>query len=80
MNIIANINAAILNPLIIGLFALAVMYFLWGLFKFIQGEDNAEAQLEGKQHMVWGVVGVFLMMAVRGILALIETITKGLPH
>lgn len=53
------------------LFALAAFYFLFGLLKFIQNQDNETAQEEGKSHMIWGVVGIFLMVAVYGILNLI---------
>ncbi len=54
------------------MFALAVLYFLYGVSEFIRNQDNEEAQTAGKQHMFWGVVGVFLMMAVFGILGIIE--------
>ncbi len=72
MDIIAKINDQILNPLIILMFALAVLYFLFGLSEFIRNQDNEDAQSAGKQHMFWGVIGVFLMMAVSGILAIIK--------
>ena len=54
------------------MFALAVLYFLFGLAEFIRNQDNEEAQSAGKKHMLWGVIGVFLMMAVGGILSIIE--------
>ncbi len=72
MDIIAKINDQILNPLIILMFALAVMYFLFGVSEFIRNQDNEDAQIAGKQHMFWGVVGVFTMMAVFGILEIIK--------
>lgn len=72
MNAIAKINEYLLNPLITLLFAVAVIYFLYGLFVFIRNQDNDEAQTAGKMHMLWGVVGIFLMMAVGGILEIIE--------
>ncbi len=72
MNIIAKINSAILNPLIILMFALAVVYFSWGLAEFIRGQDSEDAIAKGKQHMLWGVIGVFIMMSVWGILGLIQ--------
>lgn len=71
MEIIATIQREILNPLIVLLFAVAVGYFLYGLLKFMQNQDNETAQSEGKQHMVWGVIGIFLMIAVYGILNLV---------
>ncbi|KKU80713.1 MAG: hypothetical protein UY07_C0035G0009 [Parcubacteria group bacterium GW2011_GWA1_47_8] len=66
-----TVTNLILNPLIMLLFALAMMYFLWGVFKFIQGQDNEEAQEEGKSHMMWGIAGMAIMFAVYGILNII---------
>lgn len=76
MNIIAKVNDLILNPLILLMVALAIGYFLFGLTEFIRNQDNENAQSTGKRHMLWGVIGVFLMMAVGGILSIIEKTTE----
>ncbi len=73
-----KIKSEIITPLILLLFAAAIVYFLFGVMKFIQNQDNEEAQSEGKQHMVWGIVGIFIMVAVYGILGFITT-TLGVP-
>lgn len=70
-------NDAILNPLITLLFAIAVVYFSWGIFEFIRDSDSGEAREKGKSHMVYGIVGMFIMIAVFGIMRLI-TNTLGL--
>ncbi len=66
-----KIESEIITPLIFLLAALAVVYFLFGVMKFIQNQDNEEAQLEGKKHMAWGIIGIFIMIAVYGILGFI---------
>ncbi len=58
------------------LFALALLYFLYGLSEFLRNQDNEEAQSVGKQHMVWGIIGLFLMFAVFGILNMIENTVR----
>ena len=68
---VANINRLIINPLIILLFALALMYFLFGVFQFLSNADNEEKRTTGKKHMVWGVVGLTIMMGVWFILNLV---------
>lgn len=73
MDIIAKFNDAILQPLIYLLFAVALIYFLWGVFKFVAGQNNEEGQEEGKQHMIWGIVGLFIMVSVWGILNFIQS-------
>lgn len=71
--IIAKFNDAILQPLIYLLLAGAVVYFLWGIYKFVAGQNNEENQEEGKKHMVWGIVGLVIMVSVWGILNFIQS-------
>ncbi len=71
-DVMTKINAGIITPIIIGLFAVALVYFFWGLFVFIRDQDNEEAQTAGKQHMIWAVIGMAIMFSVQGILKLIE--------
>lgn len=68
---VSNVNKLIINPLIILLFALAVVYFLYGVFEFISNQDNEEAKTKGKSHMIWGVIGIVIMMGVFTILNMI---------
>lgn len=66
-----NVNKLIINPLIGFLFALAVAYFLYGMFEFIMNSTNDEKKTTGKSHMIWGIVGITIMMGVWGILNII---------
>jgi len=68
---IANVNRLIINPLIILLFALALAYFLWGMFEFLSNQENEEKKTAGKKHMIWGIVGITIMMGVWFIMYLI---------
>lgn len=63
-----KVETAIITPLIVLLFALALAYFLWGLFVFIQNTDSDEGRSEGKQHMIWGIIGMVIMIAARTII------------
>lgn len=78
MDIIAKINDAIINPLIVLLFAVAVAYFLFGLMQFIRNQNNDEMMADGKRHMFWGVVGIFLMIAVGGILNVLVKLSQNI--
>ena len=71
IQLLAKINDSILNPLIALMFAVAIMYFLWGMFEFIKGADNSEARKTGQSHMIWGVIGLFIMVSVISILKII---------
>lgn len=65
---LTHANQLIVNPLIELLFALAVVYFLWGVFEFFLNQENEEKKTSGKSHMLWGVVGITIMLGVWTIL------------
>ncbi|MCR4330360.1 MAG: pilin [Patescibacteria group bacterium] len=69
--LILNIEEHILNPLIGILFALALAIFLWGIARFIFQSDDESAREQGKQHIIWGLVGMFIMVSVFAIIHLI---------
>lgn len=66
-----SINRVIINPLIILLFGLAVVYFIYGLTKYLISPDNEEVRKSSKSHMLWGIIGMFIMVSVFGIINLI---------
>src|SRR3990167_5952691 len=68
---LGNVKQMIVDPLITLLFALAVVYFLYGLVEFMMNQDNDEKKTTGKSHMVWGVVGIAIMISVFAILTVI---------
>ena len=68
---LTKVNANILQPLINFLFALAIVFFLYGVFEFLMNSDNEEKRITGRNHMIWGIVGLTIMIGVFGILNLI---------
>lgn len=68
---LANVNTTIINPLITFLFALAVVYFLYGLLEFIMNQENEEKKTSGKSHILWGIIGITIMMSVFTIMNII---------
>jgi hypothetical protein len=53
-------------------FALAFIVFIWGVFQtFIVGATNDEAKKKGRQLMLWGLVGFFLMVSVWGLVRIL---------
>ncbi len=53
--------------------ALALIYFIWGLIKFVIAAD-AEAREDGKHMMWWGIVALFVIVSIWGIVAFIGNI------
>ena len=68
---IKSVNGLILNPLIILLFALATLYFVYGLVEFLANAESEEKKTAGKNHMLWGIIGLAVMISVWGILKIV---------
>ena len=69
--LVLKINKFVVNPFIALLFAIALAYFLFGLVVFLANTDNEEKRKEGKQQILWGIIGMFIMIAVFGIMQII---------
>ena len=65
---IVKIADVIINPAIRGLFLLALLVFLWGVFQFIKNADNDTARQTGRSMILWGVIGMSIMVAAGGII------------
>ncbi len=59
---------SILNSIIPLFFLVAIVYFFWGLVKFIMGAGDAKKVAEGKGIMIWGIVALVIMAALFGII------------
>jgi len=71
--IMREIVNSIINPLILLIFAAGVFLFMWGLVVFMMNVNNAQKKAEGQQHMMWGIIGVFIMATVFGIINIIAS-------
>lgn len=58
-------------------FALAIIYFFYGVAKYIGKAGDPKAQEEGKNIMIYGVIGIAVMASVYGIVAYLQS-TLGL--
>lgn len=76
-HLLNNILSDIIIPIIYLIMALAVVYFVWGVLVFIQNADNPEKRADGYKHMIWGVIGIFIMVSANGIISIIKS-TLGL--
>src|SRR5680860_472519 len=71
MTLMKSINRVIINPIIFFLFALALVYFLYGVAQYLLNPDSEDIRKSSKSHMLYGVIGLFIMVAVFGIMNLI---------
>ena len=68
-NIFGVINQVnnVVNAIIPFLVGLAVLVIIWGVFNYISGAGDEEKRAQAKQYIIWGVVGVFIMLSVWGL-------------
>lgn len=62
----------IVNPAILVVFAAGFFLFLYGLVKSLWTSTGGGENTEGKQHMIWGIVGMLVMVSVYGIITIID--------
>lgn len=66
-----SINRVVLNPLILFMFSVAVVYFLYGVVQYFLSPDDEEVRTTSKSHMLYGIIGIFIMMSVFGIMRIV---------
>lgn len=61
-----------LDMLVPALVTIAVIYFIWGVISFITASDE-EAKKMGRTKIVNGLIGLFVIVAFWGIIAIVKT-------
>ncbi len=74
---VTKVNDIILFPLIALLSGIAFLFFIYGCAKYIMNADNDQAREEGKKHIMYGFIGLVVMLSAFAILS-IATNTFGL--
>lgn len=70
----------LIQTLTIMVAALALLAFMYGLMKFIFKSNDPKNNAEGKNIMIWGLLALFVMVSVWGIIAFFQrdlNITNG---
>jgi len=53
------------------LFAVAMVIFIWGVVQFVINGDDTEKKEKGRTFMIWGIVGLTVMVGVWGLVAVV---------
>lgn len=67
--LLGKIAEFIINPIIVLGFVIATIYFFYGIFELIYKAD--EGKDEHKKNLIYGIVGLFVMFSVYGILNIV---------
>lgn len=71
--LISKIAEVILNPLIYLMVTAAVLYFIFGVITFITKSDDDTGRKDGQRHMIYGIIGLTIILGAWGIIALIDS-------
>ena len=66
-------SCIIVRSIIPLLFALATVGFIWGIIQYFINPENQEKRAEGKSYMVWGLVGLFVMVSIWGLVGVFSS-------
>ena len=67
-----KVDRLLLNPLITLMFAGALVYFLYGVFEFYLNQGNPAERETGQKHIMYGLIGMFIMFGAYAILGLLQ--------
>ncbi len=68
----------ILTPLIGLISAGTLVYFLFGVMRyFIDKDQNEEARTKLRTHLTWGLLGLFIIFSIGGIISFVSSFGGG---
>lgn len=56
-----------IKPAIMLIFAAAIVFFLWNMLMLVMKSDQPDEIKEFKSRVVWGIVGIFVMSSMYGL-------------
>ena len=68
--------SAIFSLVVPVLIALGVIYFIWGVITYVVSGDE-EAKKKGRSRMVWGIVGMAVIIALWGLVKILTNTFVG---
>ncbi len=77
-DIVNNLVSLVLNPLIGLLIGAALVFFLYGVFTYINAGGDSGKVAEGSKMMLYGIIALFVMVSVWGLVSIVAN-TLGIP-
>lgn len=68
LGFVEKLNDVILTPLILFLLGVALLVFMYGAFEYLMNANNEQGRETGRRHLVWGLVGLVIMVSALAIL------------
>ena len=68
---VSKFNDVILFPLIMLMTGVAMLYFIYGCVIYIANAENSESRATGRSHIIYSIVGMFVMLSAYGLLMIV---------
>lgn len=68
----------VFNPLLQLAVVIAFLYFLYGGLMFLVNMNDPEKRADGQRHLLWGTVGLFIIVSINGIFMLLNSAVGGM--
>jgi hypothetical protein len=65
-------SCILIKPVMRFLFILATVAFIWGVIQYFLNAENEEKRKKGKSFMLWGIIALFVMVSVWGLVGVLS--------
>ena len=72
INLLLTQIGGIIKQIIPIFFAIAIIYFFWGIITFIRAAGNPEEASKGKSIMIYGVIALTVMVSIYGLIGWLQ--------
>ncbi len=55
------------------MFAIAIIYFFWGMIQFLRAGGDPKAKEAGQAHMIYGIIAIAVMISIYGLVAWLQS-------
>lgn len=74
---IEAVKSEIIVPLIGFLLAVSIVVFIYGVYEFMSTGEPKKME-SGKEHILWGIIGIFIIVSFAGIMTFVGDTVKTL--
>ncbi len=75
--VLSSVVTEIFSPIYQAVVGVSIVYFFYGVAKYIFDMNNPEKKTNGRSHLLWGTVGMFIILSVGGILQVLSGFSTG---
>lgn len=75
--LIEKLKTEIITPLMSLMMAISFVVFIYGVYEF-QSTGESKKIEEGKKHIMWGLIGLFIIVSFAGIMTFVSDTVQSL--